>query len=97
MRERPEVAFVPRHGETAGFVAPPAHAAFRELAAEQTRREMIPSVRGIAFPYKIGYAVRLRRILKRVTVAILRTNKVRIRLYLSNCVIAVACGAGGFG
>ena len=61
--------------ETSGFVTPPAHAAFRELAAEQTRREMIPSARGMVFPYKVGYAVRLRRILERVAVAILRAKR----------------------
>ncbi len=83
--------------ETSGFVTPPAHAAFRELAAEQTRREMIPSARGMAFPYKVGYAVRLSRILERVAVAILRAIELQIRLYLSKCVSKAACGAGGFG
>ncbi len=58
---------------------------------------MIPSARGMAFPYKVGYAVRLRRILERVAVAILRANELQIRLYLSKCVSKVACGAGGFG
>ena len=83
--------------ETSGFITPPAHASFRELAAEQTRREMIPSAHGMAFPCKVGYAVRLRRILERVTVAILRANELQIRLYLSMFVSKVACGAGGIG
>ena len=83
--------------ETSGFVTPPAHAAFRELAAEQTRREMIPSARGMAFPYKVGYAVRLRRILERVAVAILRANELQIRLFMRDCVSKVVCDAGGFG
>ena len=83
--------------ETSGFVTPPAHAAFRELAAEQTRREMIPSARGMAFPYKVGYAVRLRRILERVAVAILRANELQIRMFMRDCVSKVACGAGGIG
>ena len=75
----------------------PAHAAFRELAAEQTRCEMIPSARGMAFPYKVGYSVRLRRILERVAVAILRANELQIRMFMRDCVSKVACGAGGIG
>ena len=51
----------------------------------------------MTFPYKVGYAVRLRRILERVAVAILRANEVQIRLYMRDCVSKVVCGAGGFG
>ena len=52
----------------------------------------------MAFPYKVGFAVRLRRILERVAAAILRvTNELQIHLYMRDCVSKVACGAGGFG
>ncbi len=58
---------------------------------------MIPFARGMAFLYKVGYAVRLRRILERVAVAILRADELQIRLFMRDCVSKVACGAGGFG
>ncbi len=47
--------------------------------------------------YKVGYAIRLRRILERVAVAILRANELQIRLLKRDCVSKVACGAGGIG
>ena len=83
--------------ETSGFVTPPAHSAFRELATEQARLEMIPSARGMAYPYKVGYAIRLRRILERVAVAVLRANDVQIGTYLRDCVSSVATGAAAGG
>ena len=58
---------------------------------------MIPSARGMAFPYKVGYAVRLRRILERVAVAILRANELQIRMFMRDCVSKVVCGDGGIG
>ena len=58
---------------------------------------MIPSARGMAFPYKVGYAVRLRRILERVAVAILRANELQICMFMRDCVSKVACDAGGIG
>ncbi len=76
---------------------PPAHAALRELAAKQTRYEMLPTARGMTFPCKVDYAVCLRRILERVAVAILRANEVKIRLFMHDCVFADTCGAGSFG
>ena len=79
------------------IVTPPAHSAFRELATEQARLEMIPSARGMAYPYKVGYAIRLRRILERVAVAVLRANDVQIGTYLRDCVSSVATGAAAGG
>ena len=75
-------------------MTPLAHAAFRELACEQARLELMPSARGVAPSFEVRYAVRLRRILERVAVTILRANEVQICTYLRDCVSAVACGAG---
>jgi hypothetical protein len=79
--------------ETSGFVTPLAHAAFRELASEQTRLEASPAARGMGSPYKVGYAIRLRRILERVAVAILRANEKQYALFMHECVSLLARGA----